>query len=130
MSETKHEIPAPMLDAATAAILRAQEFGTGEDEPGYTRENFKRLSLYPAWQQAERYAEAALEAAGMAEMAARIAELEASNTAAIRLIQFYRNEFEMHTLCLDPLGVGRRQDAEAEYVADTLLKECAKRRGR
>lgn len=75
MNKTKHEIAAPMLDAATAAILRAQEFGTGEDDPEYARENFKRLSLYPAWQQAERYTKAALEAAGVAEMAAREARL-------------------------------------------------------
>lgn len=71
MSETKPEIPTAMLDAATEAILRAQECGTGEDEPVYTRENFKRLFLYPTWQSAERYAKAALESADVAEMAAQ-----------------------------------------------------------
>lgn len=59
MSETKHEIPAPMLDAAAVAIegLRTQT----------------QLGLCSS----EDIARVALEAAGVAELAARIAELGA-----------------------------------------------------
>jgi len=71
MSESKHEIPAPMLDAATKAYLDnllPEKFKADFNGEDHTH----RFTAY-----AQKVAKVMLEAAGVPEMAARIAELEA-----------------------------------------------------
>ena len=64
MNESKHEIPAPMLDAAFDKWFAASA------GPLLSAQATDGTIAYTAWN-------AAIEAAGVAEMAARIAELEA-----------------------------------------------------
>lgn len=72
MSESKHEIPAPMLEAAAKAYLDnllPEKFKADFDGENHTH----RFTAY-----AQEMARLMLEAAGVAKMAARIAEMEAN----------------------------------------------------
>lgn len=71
---TSSEIPAPMLNAATAAVLRARQL----DPDGTLQQNKDN---------ARRDAQAALTSAGITDLLARIAELEAAQAELCATIE-------------------------------------------